>query len=202
MNEAWQRIAAWCERYAPELLAGLNPGATDTEIADAEAHLGVTFPDDLREFYRLHDGQSETGYSPLPAGDWLSLSRVCGEWDVWQDLQREGHFDNAEGVPDTGVRPDWWNAGWVPLTHDGGGNHYCADFAPTEEGVTGQIIEFWHDEGSRDVVAPSLTAWLSDVADGLESGALVYSPETYGGIVERDDVDSDEERWRGVGDGM
>ncbi len=201
MQDAWNRIVAWCERYAPEVLAGLNPGATDAQIAEAEAHLGVAFPDDLRELYRLHDGQNSDSPSPLPPGEWLSLMRLCGEWDAWEGLRRDGDFDGSESVPDAGIQSGWWNAGWIPLTYDGGGNHYCADLHPTDAGTVGQIITMWHDEGSRNLVAPSLTAWLEQVADGLESGALVYSPETYAHIVDRDDVNDAEERWRGIGDG-
>lgn len=197
MQTAWNRIAAWCETYAPEVLAGLNPGATEEQLRAAEAKLGVTFPEEMRQLYAIHDGQRDDGFGLLPAGDWLSLDDIFDQWNVWEELRRGGEFDDITSEPDAGVSDAWWNAGWIPITHDGGGNHYCVDLAPAEGGTVGQIIAMWHDEESRSVIATSLTEWLTQIADGMASGQYVFSPEEYASVVSRDDV-SDDEEWRGV----
>jgi len=195
MQEAWNRIVAWCERYAPEVLAGLNPGATDAEIADAEAHLGVTFPDDLRELYRLHNGQSDDAPKLLLYCEWLRLQFVRDEWNNWNGTGIEDYV----GEPQAGVKPHFWSNRWIPFTYDGSGNHHCIDLDPPEGGAVGQVIMFWHDDPARELVAPSLTAWIHQLADGLESGKMIYATG-YERTIERSELDNSD-KWRGVGDG-
>jgi cell wall assembly regulator SMI1 len=36
---------------------------------------------------------------------------------------------------------------------DGAGNHHVLDLAPARGGVRGQAVSFWHDDGSRTLVA-------------------------------------------------
>ncbi len=53
--------------------------------------------------------------------------------------------------------------------------------------MVGQIIEFLHDTSESKVVAPSIAAWLSLLADGFESGRLIYDPDDWGGIIRVED---------------
>jgi cell wall assembly regulator SMI1 len=197
MQNIWNRIESWCAQYAPDVLTRLNPGATEEQLRASEEKLGVTFPEEMRQLYAIHNGQKDGGFSPLPVGDWLSLDDIFDQWDVWEELRRGGEFDGVTSEPDAGVSDAWWNASWIPITHDGGGNHYCVDLAPAEGGTIGQIITMWHDDGARNLVAASLTGWLTRIADGMESGEYVFSPEEYGEVTSRDDV-SDGGEWRGV----
>ncbi len=197
MLTAWDRIKTWCEQYAPETLAALNPGATDEDFRVAEERFGVTLPAEIRALYAIHNGQREEGQSLLPAGDWLSLDDVYGQWQVWEKLRCDGEFEESRSDPDAEIRADWWNARWIPITNDGGGNHYCVDLAPTDSGTVGQIITMWHDDGSRSVIAISLADWLIQIADDMESGAIIYSPNEYNGVALREHISEDEE-WRGV----
>ncbi|MEH2143178.1 SMI1/KNR4 family protein [Nostoc sp.] len=82
---------------------------------------------------------------------------------------------------------DWWSPLWIPLTYDGAGNHDCLDLAPAKGGKVGQIIQMWHDEGERELVASSFQNWLEEYATGLESDQYVFSHE-YGGIVNTNDI--------------
>lgn len=176
MDSIWQRIETWLAASAPEILAGLNPGATEQAIADAEAYLGVRFPDDVRAIYRRHDGQAFDSPWLLYGWEWLSLERMRDEWRVWKDLLDDGEFADAQSDGDgETVRTNWWHPGWIPLTYDGAGDHHCIDLAPGPRGRAGQIIEMWHDEPARRVVASNVGEWLSRFADALENGDYVFA---------------------------
>lgn len=195
MQEIWRRIDAWLSAHTSELLEQssgsqdvMNPGVTNAEIAEAEKFLGVTFPEDVRACYRIHNGQGQHAPGLFPGGEFLSLKRICDEWGVWKDLLDGGDFKDVQGEPNGPVRDDWWNPAWIPITYDGAGNHYCLDLAPAEGGNAGHILEFWHDDASRTVVATSLTAWLEEFADDLEAGEYVCAVDEYGRIVRKEDV--------------
>lgn len=186
IEQSWQRIEAWLQANDPDTLASLQPGATAEEIATTEAHLGVALPDDLRASYRIHDGQDDEA-SLIEGVELLSLARVRSEWTVWKELLDDGTFEDTTSAPDGPIRPDWWNARWIPLTYDGSGNHYCADLDPAPGGNVGQIITMWHDEEAREIVAPTFSAWLQQFAAELEAGEYAYS-EDYGGLGRVEDL--------------
>ena len=50
-------IEGWLERHMTPSAVALRPGASDADIAAAEARLEVKLPVGLRVLYRLHDGQ-------------------------------------------------------------------------------------------------------------------------------------------------
>ena len=50
-------IEGWMERHMTPSAVALRPGASDADIAAAEARLEVKLPVGLRVLYRLHDGQ-------------------------------------------------------------------------------------------------------------------------------------------------
>ena len=187
MREVWDRIDAWLRVNAPGILASPRPGATDGQIAEAERSLGVTFPEPVRDSYRVHDGQRPDGGRLIEGWEFLSLERIEDEWKVWRGLLDGGDFQGIASEPDEGIRPDWWNPRWIPLTYDGAGNHHCLDLDPAPGGEAGQIIEMWHDELSRPLVSRSYREWLAGFAADLEAGLYVHS-EDYGGLVERDEI--------------
>lgn len=193
MDQVWERIeAALAERF-PELLATLNPGASEEAIVASEAALGIRFPDDFRLSVKRHDGQGAfrrlMGVGPL-----LPLEGIVVQWQVWKELLDDGTFEDDgepfESMPHPGVKPDWWNARWIPITHDGSGNHDCLDLDPADGGSSGQVIEMWHDDDIRPLNAPSLTAWLTEFLEELEAGELVLTDEY--GLVHQDELDDAE----------
>jgi cell wall assembly regulator SMI1 len=101
-------------------------------------------------------------------------------------LLREGRFEGFSGDSSQGVKPDWWNPKWIPVT-DTRGNNYCIDLDPALGGKAGQIIGVWYDSRERGVIADSFTEWLEDFANGLEAGEYVTSEE-YSGIVHISDL--------------
>lgn len=117
--QAWARIEYWLAQNAPAVLDGLRPGASDTEIDATERTLNVRFPDDLRASLHLHDGQDSEAPTLLPDGQLLSLADMRDQWSFQQELlDEQDSIMDSESEPDQGVRADWWNPGWIPLTHD------------------------------------------------------------------------------------
>jgi cell wall assembly regulator SMI1 len=186
MHDVWKRIEAWLDAHVPSGAGILHAGAAEEEIAATERFLGVLLPDDLRASLRLHNGQY-SGPWLIEGWELLSLDRIREEWTAWKDLLDEGAFRDFRSDSDGRVVQDWWHARWIPLTYDGAGDHHCVDLNPGPRGQAGQIIQMWHDDSARPVVAPSFRAWLAAFADALDAGEYVYSDE-YLGLVPPQDV--------------
>jgi cell wall assembly regulator SMI1 len=143
----------------------LRPGASEAALAAAEKALGRTLPEEVRAFYRHHDGTDDY---VVEGRELLSLERIADEWDIWRDLLEKGTFAaNDHGAPGRGVQKRWWIWEWVPVTYDGSGNHHVLDLAPAKGGTYGQILSFWHDDEERKLVGKSFLAWLAKAKWGL-----------------------------------
>ena len=59
IRKAWDLIEKYTSEFCPTLLHGLNDGATEEELNQAEKNdlHGTTLPDDYRCFLRIHNGQ-------------------------------------------------------------------------------------------------------------------------------------------------
>jgi len=165
MRDLWKAIEA---RLEPEVLRSLRPGASDRTIATAEARLEVTFPEDLRASYRIHDGQERDGPGLIQGWEFLSLARVLEEWSAWNELLASGDIETFIVEPDPEIRSTWWNRRWIPLAFDGAGDTYCLDLDPTPAGTPGQVIAVWHDWERRSLEAADFRTWLSAHAIGPE----------------------------------
>jgi cell wall assembly regulator SMI1 len=187
MKETWGRIETWLGSNASLLLDSLCPGATVSEIAELERALGVVLPDDVRESYGIHNGQSDDGPGLIDTWEFLSLDRILAEWRIWKDLLDSGTFAESRGKPVGPIRDDWWNPRWIPVTYSGSGDHHSIDLDPAPGGAAGQIITMWHDDADRRVIAANWSEWFERFADALEGGQYVYSEDDFG-LVDRDDL--------------
>ena len=177
IEKIWIRIESYLQNHAPSMLTGLQSGASDTQIRAAEEVMSIQFPEDVKLSYQIHNGFSADSYRLMDGWEFLSLERMQDEWQVWKELLDSDTFMGIGGDPQPGVRGDWWNALWIPLTYDGSGNHDCLDLDPGNGGNLGQIITMWHDEGERKIVAPSFRDWLEQYAIALESGKYLLDQE-------------------------
>ena len=80
------------------------------------------------------------------------------------DFDGDRYRISAAGWPQGTVDPAYINPRWIPLTHDGSGNHIGLDFDPWPEGRHGQVILYGRDEDVKAVLAPSLGAFLEWIA--------------------------------------
>jgi cell wall assembly regulator SMI1 len=172
----WSRIVAWVEANAPELLDALEPPAERAELVAAEARLSMRLPTVLRAFYGLQNGTSAFGVFPALEPDQTPFGPLA--IDEVELLEADAEDDAGEAEEDfevdAGVRPEFWNPGWIPFATNDAGDYLLLDMSPARGGRVGQIIEWRHDTNERRIAAPSLEALLKQIADGLESGRYTY----------------------------
>ena len=180
---AWQRIMTWLQAHAPSALAQSQGAASVQELDATATQLGMQLPADFRTFYQLINGAEGSGIFPS-TDDWdrmayspLSLAQVVQEWQMQKELLEMGDFAGQKPRSAAGVADVWWHPAWLPFAGNGGGDYYCIDLAPTAEGITGQIITHSHESGKHTVLAPSLTAYLSNLAAALAAGTWVYDDD-------------------------
>lgn len=187
MKDDWDRFERWLSKNWPDGLDDLNPPASDDEIAKLEEALGTRLPADFVACLKVHNGQKSMAGGLFDNSEFLSVEAILDQWQVWKDLLDGGDFDGVTSDADRGVKNDWWNARWIPFTHNGGGDHYCLDLDPAEGGGHGQVITMWHDAGEREVLATSFKNWFRSYVDEVVDGQYAYSDD-YGGLVRIDEL--------------
>lgn len=176
VREAWDRIERWLWRNAPKILASLNSGASDEEIAAAEQALGISMPEDWWELYRVHNGLNDEGNqgSLFHGMNFFDLDRVVSEFSQNVVDVQEGESDSPPEMVvagDPGIQKgDLFNTAWVPLAHDWGASLIRVDMAPAEGGQSGQVIATDSECRVAMLLAPSISEFLSNFADDLEQG--------------------------------
>ena len=169
VEEAWQRLASWCERNAPVTFGHLRPPASASALAEAEESFPRRWPDDLRRWYALQDG-SEWQSTPLPTWRILSLREMTARWPSLTSM-----YDGEEDLIGQGERNEAGSLAYI----------YLPSFVPIGEAIWasylyvdtrpgprfGCVADHDRDEGAtREPKWPSVTAMLEDVATALESG--------------------------------
>jgi len=118
-------------------------------------------PDAFKELYAWRDGQNPGFFDALQLNRmFMNIEDVLDRHRMMNDLLEGGEFD--QGM--------WWSPQWVPFLHNGSGDHLCIDMGGAFAGTEGQIINFWHDWESRNIVYPSLEKWLETFVPSLEAG--------------------------------
>jgi cell wall assembly regulator SMI1 len=178
VEEIWIEIKLWIDRNAPHLLNYLGHPASIKDLQDVEDKLGIKFSDGFKEFYMVHNGQVDESECIIYEHAILPLERIVGEWEAWTDLLNKGAFMcngvNATSDPDPGIKNDWWNTKWIPVTSDGCGDSFCVDMDPGNVGRAGQIISMRHDSGWRELKSNSFEDWIIQYANDLKQGLYIY----------------------------
>ncbi|WP_102272066.1 SMI1/KNR4 family protein [Cytobacillus massiliigabonensis] len=158
----WQRIVERGLNNDSNFKESLNlqPGASDEELQLIEDTLGVTLPEEMKCFYKVYNGQEwDLGVNPFVRN--LTLSPTSEIIDNWCFLQEEfDPDDDLELDSSKELKPFLWNSKWIPIAANGGGDYLCIDTDPSEAGVEGQLLYFWHDWGNRSVKAKSLFEFI------------------------------------------
>ncbi|WP_199751980.1 SMI1/KNR4 family protein [Actinoplanes sp. ATCC 53533] len=143
-------------------------GATDAEIAAAEARLGIALPDELTALYRVTRARWQdwadddaaarrvsdaVGLLPLSL-DTLSIADASSRPCPWE-------FAAMEAVvtpPDAAVQGLVGSPGWIMFAADDYGDQYAVDLTPGPRGHRGQIITLSHElDIGAALIADSLT---------------------------------------------
>src|SRR3954471_19467274 len=155
MEDSWQRILAWVEAHAPDLLDALEPPADRSELAEAERRLSLRLPSALRTFYALQNGTTAFAIFPALEPEQLAFGPLPLDEVEFLEVEDEDRSRKVEEEfdADAGVRPEFWNPGWIPFAAPGDrGDYLMFDMSPARGGRHGQIIEWRHDTNERRLV--------------------------------------------------
>ncbi|CAI8774302.1 SMI1/KNR4 family protein [Priestia megaterium] len=59
MKQVWNEFEQWLKTNRPEAVGTLNEAAAESEIAAVEQKMGLTFPQNLKEWLMIHNGQRD-----------------------------------------------------------------------------------------------------------------------------------------------
>jgi cell wall assembly regulator SMI1 len=169
MDDVVDRLAQWLWKNCPKNLERLAPGLTDEQIAVYETQLGVTFPDGMRALYRWRNGVAAEHHFAGVIGRYsiASLQSVVNTQKIMNDLVDQKTFKTS----------NWWRKTWVPVFDKGTGDNICWDPRGSFSGTPGQVIQFWHTDHDRKVLAPSFDGYLTAYVESLELGVWRYSED-------------------------
>ncbi len=167
MKEYTDRIKKWLDTNAPDLLKLLNPPATNDDLSAFESANDLVLPQEVRELYLIHNGESEDSDGLFGCMKLLPL----------ESIEEEIELMEHEGI--------------IPLFLCGGGDSY---FVKSFDSVNPdqRIYECWHESPEDEtVIAASLSQFLSDFCEKLENGQFVRHPDSDNplrALVNRDDL--------------
>lgn len=149
-----QYILAKRPAYHADLLPGLSADA----IHALEVKYDVVLPAALRQLYSWHNGQQATNYEAfINNSTFLSLEHAL---DTAAELTAMIGTDFEF--------PDYWHAHWIPIFSNGGGDYICYDPQGSFGRTPGQLIEFWHKDQDRVIIAPDLHSLLAALMNFYE----------------------------------
>ncbi|MBH1542146.1 SMI1/KNR4 family protein, partial [Stenotrophomonas maltophilia] len=97
------------------------------------------------------------------------------QWQGWREIEAAGMNEDCaefmESSPAGVVKPMYTNARWIPLTHDGGGNHMGLDFDPDSDGAEGQMITFGADEDTKYLLAPTFAEFAEKAVEWISQAS-------------------------------
>jgi internalin A len=166
----WKRIEAWLTSHLPEVVADLNPPASASQITRVEAHFQVRFPEDLRRFYAMHNGQQGQSLGAFFGLSVMSLERILELRSISGDNTASDLDPESKSLPANTIKPWFVGAKWVPVADDGGGGYFAVDFDPDREGQVGQVINYGRAARTKVVIASNFGTFLGWMADALDQG--------------------------------
>ncbi|MFD7879526.1 SMI1/KNR4 family protein [Streptomyces sp. NPDC059766] len=148
-------------------------GATQAEIAAAEARLGVTLPEELKAIYRVTRSRWEDWGDDQEAAIRHCTAVGCELFGL-DDLyiadaeSRPSPWEFAAMIavdtpPDAAVQGLVGSPGWIAFGDNGGGDRLAVDLTPGPAGHLGQVVMLSHEEYiGASLVADSLTDLVTD----------------------------------------
>ncbi|MBL3665837.1 SMI1/KNR4 family protein [Streptomyces sp. M2CJ-2] len=155
-------------------------GATEEEIAEAEARLGVTLPDELKALYRVTRARWQDWGDDYEAGERVSDAVGCELFSLdglyigdAQSRPCPWQFAAAAVVtaPDAAVQGLVGSPGWIVFGDNGGGDRLALDLTPGPGGHIGQVIVIDHERSiGAGLRADSLTDMVVNRPSGWHQG--------------------------------
>ncbi|MFK4145154.1 SMI1/KNR4 family protein [Streptomyces sp. NPDC004065] len=156
-------------------------GATEEEIAAAEARLGVPLPEELKALYRVTRARWEDLGDDYEAAARESTAVGCELFNldglyVADAGSRHCRWEFAamEAVvtpPDAAVQGLVGSPGWIAFGDNGGGDRLAVDLTPGPRGHLGQVVMLSHEESTgAELIADSLTDLVLGIRPRARSG--------------------------------
>ncbi|MCR4792227.1 MAG: SMI1/KNR4 family protein [Lachnospiraceae bacterium] len=173
LNE-WNTYKETLFAKMPSLKDSLRAGVTADAIGAAEAELGITFPDLLKQLYMTNDGDNgEMLCGTICGFHFMNLVSLRSEWRSLKNIADNPQLNYSgqySSVPEGYIRRCYASAKWIPFCTDGSGNFIGIDLDPEVNGSAGQIINFGRDERVKAVLATDLNAFFARLAVFVNSG--------------------------------
>ncbi|MFF1379467.1 SMI1/KNR4 family protein [Streptomyces sp. NPDC058308] len=163
IDDAWQRIESWLERNAPATFASLLPGASEAELDELQASLGVRLPMGLRALWSRRAGAGPDSTPQFMPEECVLMSfedvRSVYQGKMLlrqQDLKAQQRTGSTEEIT-------VWRPSWIPFAAKDSDalSGLCVD------AETGKIW-YWGEYAERSIQFESLTGYLEEMADVLE----------------------------------
>ncbi|MGW5518995.1 SMI1/KNR4 family protein [Nocardia africana] len=158
MHPLLARLDRWLVANRPGYHAGLEPGASGTDIDEVARQVDGDLPPLLRELLTWRNGQSADNEGVLESA-----------WSLMSTEEIATTMDDMGWLVENDDFADFWSTDWVPFLASGCGDHMCIDLRAAFGGEPGQIV-YYSSEGYREVAYPSLQAWLETFVVALETG--------------------------------
>lgn len=169
LSQTLERLDRWYAAHTPDLYRTLRPGIPEEWLAGYEASLGVPLPEDVRELYRWHGGGQYAFVVDFP-----HLPATFGPHGL-----EDEEAGWARSQPPGAVRQVAWSDRWHDL-FGSDGSYIVVDLDPGPSGTYGQLVAVDRDHETRYVLAPSLSAFLAEFLERLESGRCVVETNPLG----------------------
>lgn len=155
------RLDQWLAATRPAYYAALAPAAAAADIEEIAERVDTELPPLLRELLTWKNGQDYYYPGALESG-WrlMSADSIADALDIYADLVANDDY------------ADLWGTDWVPFLQNIFGDYLVIDLQGAFDGEPGQIVCFHCKDERRDILFPSLEAWLDTLVAALESGLL------------------------------
>ncbi|WP_226683456.1 SMI1/KNR4 family protein [Sutcliffiella horikoshii] len=125
-----------------DLIETSKPGVTDINIKSAEEQLGVSFPNQYKDLFKLTNNAQIGEWTLFPIKDSKNLKRT------WDDIVRQ----NQE-VRDEGMKDDL-----ISIGEDGTGDKLC--FRIVDMVIDNKVYIWYHETEEVDEIALNLKEFI------------------------------------------
>jgi cell wall assembly regulator SMI1 len=173
----WADIERWLASNAPEAIPKLPASVSPAALGWAEETLGYALPREVKEFLGIHDGSGRLWLHDR--GVFMSLAEILSSWDIEFEIWGDGNNDESAN-PRGPIKKKWFTREWLPVLDARTGDYVCIDLDPPRDGRRVQLIDWYHDNGPAEVIAPSFGALLGEFVADLAGGRYKPKVDRYG----------------------
>ncbi len=175
LKSEWEKYKKWLKKVSPQQFELLNTGADLAQMNLLKKHFAFPLPEEFIQLYSFNNGQKDFPYkgSVFMSMTFLDIPNLIAQYDFWKELSTQelnvgetfGDYYSYEkeggtSYPVKAIKIKYINLKWIPIWHDGGGNHIGIDLDPDEKGIYGQVINFGRDQRKKFVIANSLSLFF------------------------------------------